>query len=175
MKSLLFLMAIFFALHVFAQQAPPGLNIDSMMIALETHAIGKQLDSFAVFYHGKKFTNKNLVHKTVFINFWNTTCAPCMAELPQLNHLYDSLKKHSNFEYISFTFVPPNIVERIRKKYAIAYKIFSVSISECGRLSRNMGYPVSMVIDISGYIQFCKAGVSMDKEEIRHRIFTTYY
>ena len=102
MKSILFLIPTFLTLHVFAQQAPPGLNIDSMMIALETHAIGKQLDSFTVFYRGKKFTNKNLAHKTVFINFWNTTCLPCMAELTELNHLYDTLKRYANFEYIFF-------------------------------------------------------------------------
>jgi len=175
MKPTLFLIATFFTLHIFAQQAATGLNIDSIMRALEAHAIGKQLDSFEVFSHEKRFTNKTLAGKTVFINFWNTSCLPCMAELTELNHLYDTLKKHSNFEYISFTFDPPNVVEHIRKKYAIAYKIFSISIADCGRLSMNMGYPVSMITDNSGRIQFCKAGGSVDKEEITHRIFKIYY
>jgi len=175
MKPILFLIAIFPTLNAFAQQAALEMNIDSLLRAQETHAIGKQLDSFAVLYNGKKFTNENLAAKTVFINFWNTTCAPCMAELTELNNLYDTLKRHPDFEYISFTFDPPKVVERIRKQYAIAYKIFSVSIADCGRLSRNMGYPVSMIMDRSGRIKFCKTGGSMNKKEIRHRIFTTYY
>ncbi|MDP4285645.1 MAG: TlpA disulfide reductase family protein [Bacteroidota bacterium] len=179
MKPLLFFIAVFFVMNAFGQQdvVPTAavLNIDSILRAQEAQAIGKQLDSFTAYYQGKKFTNKNLVGKTVFINFWNTTCAPCMAELTELNHLYDTLKSHKNFEFISFTFDPPNVVERTRKKYGITYKVFSVTIADCGRLSRNMGYPVSMIVDRLGHIQFCKTGGSMDKEEIRHRIFTTYY
>lgn len=175
MKPILFLITVFFTMPVFSQGAAPAMNIDSIIRAQETQAVGTQLDSFTVFYHGKKFTNKNLVGKTVFINFWNTTCAPCIAELRALNHLYDTLKRHADFEYLSFTFDAPNVVERIRKKYGITYKIFSVSIADCGRLSRNMGYPVSMIVDSSGRIQFCKTGGSMDKAEIKQRIFTMYY
>lgn len=170
-----FLITTFLTVHIFAQQPAAEMNIDSLIRDQEMQAIGTQLDSFTVYYHGKKFTNKSLVGKTVFINFWNTTCAPCMAELRELNHLYDTLKKHPNFEYISFTFDPPKVVERIGKKYGIAYKVFPVSIADCGRLSRNMGYPVSMIVDTGGRIQFCKTGGSMDKEEIRHRIFKIYY
>jgi cytochrome oxidase Cu insertion factor (SCO1/SenC/PrrC family) len=175
MKATFFLIVAFFSLNSFGQQPAVEMNIDSILRAQETEAIGKQLDSFTVFDHGEKFSNKNLAGKTVFINFWNTTCAPCMAELAEFNHLYDTLKSNSNFEFISLTFDPPNVAERIRKKYAINYKIFSISIAECGRLSRDMGYPVSMIVDSKGRIQFCTTGGSMDDEEIRQRIFTEYY
>jgi thiol-disulfide isomerase/thioredoxin len=35
---------------------------------------------------------ENLKGKTVFINFWATWCPPCIAELPDLEDLYQNLK-----------------------------------------------------------------------------------
>ena len=40
--------------------------------------------------------------KTVFINFWNTTCLSYVAELTELNHLYDTLKNITSTSLLQY-------------------------------------------------------------------------
>jgi len=44
--------------------------------------------------NGRKVTLTELRGKAVILNFWSTTCAPCVAEMPGLNTLYRELKGH---------------------------------------------------------------------------------
>lgn len=41
---------------------------------------------------GKAVSLKDFKGKVVLLNFWATICAPCVAEMPSLNNLYESLK-----------------------------------------------------------------------------------
>jgi hypothetical protein len=84
MKLTLFLIATFFTLHIFAQQAPTTLNIDSMMRALETQAIGKQLDSFEVFYHGKNLPIKTWWVRPFLLIFGTLPVCLVWQSLPSL-------------------------------------------------------------------------------------------
>lgn len=40
-------------------------------------------------------------NKPILINFWATWCAPCLAELPELNALYQKYKDEVDFYFIS--------------------------------------------------------------------------
>ena len=39
--------------------------------------------------------------KTVFVNFWATWCPPCIAEMPDINNLYDKVNADVSFVMIS--------------------------------------------------------------------------
>lgn len=51
-------------------------------------------------------TNGRLLHlsdqkgKVIFLNFWATWCAPCIAEMPSINRLYEKLKGNKNIVFI---------------------------------------------------------------------------
>lgn len=42
--------------------------------------------------HGKKVTLSNYRGKVVILNFWSTTCGPCLAEIPSLVNLQREFK-----------------------------------------------------------------------------------
>ena len=151
------------------------MTMDSLLKARQTEAIGKQFGVFKTTYKTRIVTNENLKGKVVFINFWFAACPPCIAELPGLNNLYDTLKNNNNFEFISFTFENQKVIKEIVKKYKIKYKVVSVSPSDCNRLINNSSFPSSVLIDRNGIIKFLKAGGSKDKSEIKDIIFKDYY
>ncbi len=43
----------------------------------------------------------SLKGKVVFINFWATWCAPCLAEMPNLNELYHQFKDNTHIVFIT--------------------------------------------------------------------------
>ena len=151
------------------------LTMDSLLKARQTEAIGKQFGFFETTYKNLIITNEDLKGKVVFINFWFAACPPCIAELPELNKLYDTLKNNDGFEFISFTFEKQKVIKEIIKKYKIKYKVLSVSPADCNRLINNSSFPSSVLIDKNGIIKFLKAGGSKDKLEIKDIIFNDYY
>jgi peroxiredoxin len=178
MRRCLVISFILLTAHSFAQQQAlmsEGINIDSLYKAMQAEAVSEPFPLFTTRYKGGNFTNENLKGKTVFINFWFAACTPCMAELNELNNLYDTLKSDKKFEFISFTFESPEVIKRIKKKYNIHYKILALESDDCLRLNRNAGFPTSIIIDSNGTIKFFKIGGSLDKEEINKTIFTEYY
>jgi thiol-disulfide isomerase/thioredoxin len=175
-KSILIIFSLY-AFNSYGQQAlaKQGINIDSLFKSEQNIAIGKSFPLFTVYYHDKKYTNRNLLGKTIFINFWYTACAPCMAELSELNKLNDTLKSNKKFEFLSFTFDSPRVIRKIMKRFKIRYKIFSLEMKEFNRLSMYQFFPTSIIVGSDGKILFFKIGGSLNKEEVMNTIFLEYY
>lgn len=51
---------------------------------------------------GSEFDSKLLLGKPTIVNFWFTSCAPCLEEIPILNKLKDSYSDEINFIAITF-------------------------------------------------------------------------
>ncbi|HXI00108.1 MAG TPA: TlpA disulfide reductase family protein [Sphingobacteriaceae bacterium] len=49
---------------------------------------------------GKIINLSELKGKVVFINFWATWCAPCIAEMPSIEKLYQSMKDNKNVVFL---------------------------------------------------------------------------
>ena len=178
MKKGILIVFTFLTLCSYGQQQTQNkqvINIDSLFKAKQIEALGKPLSFFTTSYNNKPFTNENLKGKTVFINFWFAACAPCIAELDELNKLYDTLKSNEKFEFISFTPETPKVIKKIIKKYKIHYKVFSLNGVDCKRLNRNSAFPTSLIIDPNGTIKLFKIGGSINKAEVKKTIFTDYY
>jgi peroxiredoxin len=111
--------------------------------------------------YGQKHRLSELKGKVVVLNFWFTSCAPCRAEMPEL----DSVKKYSDPQKVIFLALALDNAAAVRSFLHIqefdydllpnaravhaAYKITSC--------------PTSMVVDKSGVIRFIQS--SGDKIE----------
>lgn len=63
--------------------------------------------------------------KTVLLNFWATWCAPCVAEMPALERLYQLLKANG-LEVVAVSTDPDSKLEELKKfkdRYGISFTI----------------------------------------------------
>jgi thiol-disulfide isomerase/thioredoxin len=71
------------------------INLDSL-IAVQNEKkaalTGKPYPGFFALAGNKEISNISLKGKVVFINFWFASCAPCIAEMEDLNKLYNKFK-----------------------------------------------------------------------------------
>ena len=159
MKPALLIYFILSATLSYSQATPARriINHDSLIEMQNKRrlaCIGKPYPEFSVFANNKEYSNLNLKGKVVLLNFWFSTCAPCIAEFDDLNKLFEKFNQNKNFEFISFTFENQNIIDSIKKKYDIKYTVFSLSGEECDRLNLQSGFPKTIMIDTAGNIKY---------------------
>ncbi|WP_342646575.1 TlpA disulfide reductase family protein [Mucilaginibacter sp. CSA2-8R] len=105
---------------------------------------------------GKKWTLAALKGKTVVLNFWFTTCPPCIQEMPELN----ALAKNYNKGHVVFLALGRNSAPQIKsflKVHPFNYTHFPDADS-VGNLYQINSYPTSIVIDREGIIRFIQVG-----------------
>lgn len=90
-----------------------------------------------------------------------------MAEMDELNKLFNRFKQYKNFEFVSFTFEKPKEITLIKKKFKIEYAIYSISRDECYRLNNNNGFPTSIILDSAGIVRYIHPGDQLGKQEIK--------
>jgi cytochrome c biogenesis protein CcmG/thiol:disulfide interchange protein DsbE len=148
----------------------------SVLDSLEQAITGKQFPSFNVrLSNGSRLTNADLRNKIVFVSFWFVKCPPCMAEMPGLNKLYDSLKNEKDFLFLSFTFDTEADVKPVIAKYKIPFKIIHISKEESTRLGLSGGYPTNMILDKRGRIKWVTVGGGADEEDASPEIVAQVY
>jgi thiol-disulfide isomerase/thioredoxin len=49
---------------------------------------------------GERTSLSEFEGKTIFMNFWATWCPPCIAEMPNIQRLYDDVKDHENIVFV---------------------------------------------------------------------------
>jgi len=103
---------------------------------------------------GEQLTTESLRGKVVLVNFWATSCAACVEEMPKL---VDAYRKHRDrgFETITvaMSYDPPNYVLRYAAQNALPFK---VALDPMGAAARAFGdvslTPTTFVIDRHGTI-----------------------
>jgi thiol-disulfide isomerase/thioredoxin len=109
----------------------------------------------------------------VLINFWATWCAPCRAEKPSMQAIYE------RYSASGFTVLAVNVMERenlvVEFKESFGLSFPSV-LDQDGRVSASFGVqalPTSFLIDKEGYIIMRLVGsTDWDRPEI-HRLIET--
>ncbi len=150
-------------------------SMDSLFRKKAMESIGKSFPQFSVTTDGRVLTNDSLEGKIVFINFWFEACPPCIAELNALNKLYNKFSTNKNFEFISFTYESPARIKRLKQKYHMQYRVFSITNQECYRLNQNNGFPTSIILDKTGTIKQLYTGGTTDKKEAENFIRNIVY
>jgi peroxiredoxin len=103
--------------------------------------------------NGKTYTLAGLKGKTVIMNFWFTSCAPCLQEIPDLNTLVDKYKDDKSVVFIAVTYVAAPEVKQFLTKKPFKFNI----VADQGEFIKKLGitgYPTSLVIDKNGGIAF---------------------
>lgn len=103
---------------------------------------------------GESFDLASLRGKVVLVNFWATTCEPCVRELPGIVRTWRQFGPQG-FEVVAvaMSYDPPNRVVEFTEKLALPLKI---SLDLKGEIERQFGglkfVPTSFVIDRRGKI-----------------------
>ncbi len=151
-QSLLLQLFLFIAVLAFRQKQVIMDNhtIDSLHNASRKRVIGKPLPDFIAKSDKGDISNESLKGKVVFINLWELNCAPCMAEMPVLNELYDKLKNNKDFVFVSLTYEDDRIINEIKQKYNIHYAIYQTTRDECYMVNGLSAFPASLIVDRNG-------------------------
>jgi len=96
---------------------------------------------------GQKISSQDLRGKVVMVNFWATSCATCVKEMPQMVDTYNKFRKQGlEFVAVAMSYDPPNYV----LNYAETRKLpFKVALDSGGDVAMT---PTTFVIGKDGKI-----------------------
>lgn len=122
--------------------------------------------------NGGKLPIQGLAGKAVIVNFWATSCQPCLEEIPQLTNLYRELRPQGlEIIGVAMPYDPPTRVLQFSQQHGIPYPIALDVHSQIVRAFGDVSLiPTSFLIAPNGNIVFHKTGV-LDMGELRRTIF----
>jgi len=118
---------------------------------------------------GEKLSFNALIGKTVVVNWWQTTCAPCIAEMPGFNKLTEQYKENPNIVFIAIAHNTKEEVTRFLESREFHY-IQTLANNDAVELFGE-SYPVNLIINSEGKIcDFSRGGYADKYLEIERRI-----
>ena len=100
---------------------------------------------------GNQISSEDFEGKYLHINFWSTSCKPCIEEFPEL----DQIKEKYGDEQVIYLAIAPEVESKVRKvlaKHPVNYQVVAnteVLMKELGV----DGYPKNLFIDKNGMIR----------------------
>lgn len=113
---------------------------------------------------GKQVSLADYKGKPLLINIWATWCAPCVAELPELQNLHDARKDVLTVLEINYK-EPHDTVAAFIKNNGYTLEVLLDEKGDIGRDYQMFGLPTSYFVDSAGVIQHTYMG-DMTKEII---------
>jgi peroxiredoxin len=115
---------------------------------------GQELPAFNLTnLNGNKISPQSLKGKPVVINFWFTSCGPCIAEMPALNVLRNEYKD-SDVVFISITFDKKIQILNFLKKHPFNFTIIPDARQYCDHITSL--YPITLFVNKNGVIQYAE-------------------
>jgi peroxiredoxin len=111
---------------------------------------------------GEQLTLSQLKGKVIVMNFWFESCAPCIAELPALNKLANEYQSEE-VVFIAFGKDPELRISKFLEQHKFNYKIVSGKYDLVNDYCVIAGWPMNMVIDKNGIVQYIKPGGYTDE------------
>ncbi|MCB9458248.1 MAG: TlpA family protein disulfide reductase [Anaerolineaceae bacterium] len=157
------LIAILGALLMIALQPPKSAPTADTINSLN-YSANNYLDKEAPYFElatldGRVVTLDDYAGKTLFLNFWQTTCPPCVRELPALSE-FAHAKSSQDVEVLAVNFDETS--ERITNFLAeIDVVGLPVALDPVSNVRRTYGVadiPVTFVIDGDGIVRYWKLG-----------------
>ena len=110
---------------------------------------------------GDTLNFEDLKGKVVFVNFWATWCAPCIAEMPSIDNLYEIYQDNPDVVFVMInTESKEDKVRKFMKKKKFKFPIYFPNASLIPRVYESKSIPTTFVIDKDGYIAYKKIGMA---------------
>ncbi len=113
-------------------------------------------------WHTKQIP-KDLSSKIIVLDFWFTKCAPCVASIPELNHL---AKQFPEIVFLSVTFDKPELIDKFLDKMVMYYPVGSDPEQKTIRAFGVSSFPETFLIDENGIIKWQGSPFHLDKKLI---------
>ena len=104
--------------------------------------------------------------KIVFLNIWSTTCGPCLAEMPGIEKLQESLRG----EPVAFVLVVPEEEQVVRSFLRKVHFRFPVCVADKNALEdlKVVAFPTTLIIDRGGRAVYTyEGGANWDDDNVR--------
>lgn len=111
---------------------------------------------------GKTILISGLKGRPTLVNFWFTTCAPCIAEMPVLNDIKKQFGDKINF--IAVTYEPKAKVMKFLKKHKFDF----VHVTDAQELIDSMeikSFPTNMMLDKDAEVTTVSGGIPMEVKD----------
>ncbi len=109
---------------------------------------------------GEKVLLSELNGKVIVLNFWFTTCKPCVKEIPKLNREFSNFK-NNNFVFLSLCTDRKEKLEEFIKKTSLSHDFKVIANAETiARKYKVFAFPCNMVISKDGIVKYINTGYS---------------
>jgi thiol-disulfide isomerase/thioredoxin len=110
---------------------------------------------------GELLEFKDLKDKVVFMNFWATWCAPCIAEMPSIQELYNTHKANEDVVFAMIN-VEGNLkkVEKFLSRKEFDFPVYFINTTGIPKVYDTSGIPATFVLDKEGNISYSKVGMA---------------
>lgn len=112
--------------------------------------------------NGEKFTFEKLKGKPTMINFWFTSCKPCVDEIPVLNKIKEMYK--DDFNFVSITYESKEDVAAFIKKHPFEFTHL-IDAKEFTNLLQIQSYPKNFFLDKNGKLVYHRDGIPYETDE----------
>ncbi|MBN1189233.1 MAG: TlpA family protein disulfide reductase [Dehalococcoidales bacterium] len=116
---------------------------------------------------GQSVSLDSLRGRTVFINFWTTTCPPCINEMPHIQELYQDWSGREDVSILTINM--GESAGTVRDFIKTSGYTFPVLLDSRLSVSSKYGVqytPTSLVVDAQGLLQYRVIGPFRNKESI---------
>lgn len=123
-----------------------------------------QMPNFSVeTIEGRKLALDDFKGKYLVINWWSTTCRPCLLEMPGLNKLVEKYKSRTDVEFIAIAHDEKEKLENFLTKRAFIYE---QTLSNAEVVSTfGLSWPKHIVVSPQGTVTFLFVGGYADIHE----------
>lgn len=110
--------------------------------------------------NGEILDLQSLKGKTIFMNYWATWCAPCVAEMPSIHGLYDKVKEDPNIVFLMISEDKQmSTATRWIKRKGFSFPIYKLA-SPIADVYETGVVPTTFVISPEGKIVVAKTGMA---------------
>ncbi|WCM41920.1 TlpA family protein disulfide reductase [Flavobacterium sp. CBA20B-1] len=116
---------------------------------------------------GEEITLDDLKGKPTIVNFWFTSCAPCIAEMPVLNKIKNEYS--TDFNFIALTYETKEKVNSFLEKHKFNFNHIAEAKSFIEEMEVNV-YPLNFFLDKNGIVKEVRYGIPKIKDEADGKI-----
>lgn len=109
-------------------------------------------DLYITDIQGNLYTSESLKGKVIILDFWFTSCAPCIEEIPELNKILEEFGT-DEVAYFGITFSEKQKVEKFLERVTYDYTIIADAKDLCDKFGIRF-YPTTLIIDKKGKIVY---------------------